>query len=636
MNTNAHTLVGSIAGVSALGAGVAMSLSLSLPSATAVAEPGTVEPVSFLTPPPLLEFTAFASIETDPSSELNVAPTNDGGAVVIDRSAATARVVAADGVVAEPVALEVAPAAPVAGPDDILYGLNWTGAGEASVIAIPLSGSAAGRVVASVEMDSRFIEPPLTTIGQGATGIIDRIVAPGEVLLPYVDATGAPSGATLPVPFLTVDDNDVVRKNWTDGSTPSTVAGSTSADVTEWALPIERAPDNPPGYAGAEPPVPFLDGGGAWLTRIGPADDPNADHPEPTVPVLGQLLADGGAQWSTMPDDWTLTRMDVGGALAIREIEAGQLEIARLADAVRTDELPPTSTTSVPTTVAPTTTPPTTTPPTTAPPTTVPPTTTPSCPAYEPNDQYPIRLCDEGAAVTAIQQALQASGADISVDGYFGPSTEAAVRQFQGAHTLVVDGLVGDDTWLALTEFAPPAGSDEDGNGVVDPYELSSPAGGQAADYIGLVWVCSYDSGQFLREDGTVVEGVTSWSGDFAWSRDGADQEYQVNYTTTSSGAMVWFSRVERRRANGAPWYLRVVNAVDGPDLGPNDVVDSNCSIDGQYQLNLLAVIDRSQPAEPPLPNNDYTPSAVWRIDGSTQSITPLDPSTVRCNPDGD
>lgn len=219
-----------------------------------------MEPVSFLTPPPLLEFTAFASIETDPSSELNVAPTNDGGAVVIDRSAATARVVAADGVVAEPVALEVAPAAPVAGRDDILYGLNWTGAGEASVIAIPLSGSAAGRVVASVEMDSRFIEPPRTTIGQGATGIIDRIVAPGEVLLPYVDATGAPSGATLPVPFLTVDDNDVVRKNWTDGSTPSTVAGSTPADVTEWAWPIERAPDNPPGYAGPEPPVPLLDG----------------------------------------------------------------------------------------------------------------------------------------------------------------------------------------------------------------------------------------------------------------------------------------------------------------------------------------------------------------------------------------
>ena len=48
----------------------------------------------------------------------------------------------------------------------------------------------------------------------------------------------------------------------------------------------------------------------------------------------------------------------------------------------------------------------------------------PVCPTYEPNDRYPIRLCDEGPAVRAIQQALVAAGHDVDVDGYFGPATE--------------------------------------------------------------------------------------------------------------------------------------------------------------------------------------------------------------------
>ncbi len=148
-------------------------------------------------------------------------------------------------------------------------------------------------------------------------------------------------------------------------------------------------------------------------------------------------------------------------------------------------------------------------PPTTALPTTSAPSTTvaPVCPSYEPNDRYPIRLCDEGAAVVVVQQALTAAGNPVDVDGYFGPATEAAVRAFQSAHGLEVDGLVGPNTWAALTPFAPPAGTDADGSGVIDPWEIgAAPAAPAGGSFAGLVFYVG-DGGQVVDDDSGQVVG---------------------------------------------------------------------------------------------------------------------------------
>jgi len=78
----------------------------------------------------------------------------------------------------------------------------------------------------------------------------------------------------------------------------------------------------------------------------------------------------------------------------------------------------------------------------------------------------PLRLGARSPAVARLQQLLVRHGFNPhGTDGYFGPKTLDAVRAFQRAKGLVVDGFVGPLTWAALLRTAPATPTTGSGNG---------------------------------------------------------------------------------------------------------------------------------------------------------------------------
>lgn len=61
-----------------------------------------------------------------------------------------------------------------------------------------------------------------------------------------------------------------------------------------------------------------------------------------------------------------------------------------------------------------------------------------------------LRRGSFGDAVRELQELLIAKGFDISIDSDFGPATELAVMMFQKNNSLVVDGIIGRNTWALL------------------------------------------------------------------------------------------------------------------------------------------------------------------------------------------
>ena len=88
-----------------------------------------------------------------------------------------------------------------------------------------------------------------------------------------------------------------------------------------------------------------------------------------------------------------------------------------------------------------------------------------------------VRKGDQQHPVKTLQYLLRGRGRNLTVDGIFGPSTDAAVRAFQQQKGLAVDGIVGPATWQALIITVKQGSQGDAVRGVQEEFQFRNLSG---------------------------------------------------------------------------------------------------------------------------------------------------------------
>jgi peptidoglycan hydrolase-like protein with peptidoglycan-binding domain len=88
-----------------------------------------------------------------------------------------------------------------------------------------------------------------------------------------------------------------------------------------------------------------------------------------------------------------------------------------------------------------------------------------------------VRQGDQQHPVKTLQYLLRARGRNLTVDGIFGPKTDAAVRAFQQQRALAVDGIVGRNTWSALIITVRQGSQGDAVRGVQEEFQFRNQSG---------------------------------------------------------------------------------------------------------------------------------------------------------------
>jgi murein L,D-transpeptidase YcbB/YkuD len=150
-----------------------------------------------------------------------------------------------------------------------------------------------------------------------------------------------------------------------------------------------------------------------------------------------------------------------------------------------------------------------------------------------------VQQGSNGDAVRAVQSQIHSrgGGAVIAIDGIFGPATNDAVRAFQTLLGLLVDGIVGPQTWNHLVNgYLAAADPQTAAQDVFSAWEAGNRA--RAAKNATPAAVNAIFAENFSSGDGWSFEGCSGAAG----------------HTFCS-----W------KRSNGHELRIGVINAVEGP-----------------------------------------------------------------------
>jgi peptidoglycan hydrolase-like protein with peptidoglycan-binding domain len=82
--------------------------------------------------------------------------------------------------------------------------------------------------------------------------------------------------------------------------------------------------------------------------------------------------------------------------------------------------------------------------------------------------------------VRTLQHLLRAQHHTVTVDGQFGAKTEAAVKAFQKAKSLAIDGIVGPKTWAAIIITVKSGSTGDAVRGVQEEFQFRNLSGDPA------------------------------------------------------------------------------------------------------------------------------------------------------------
>ena len=92
----------------------------------------------------------------------------------------------------------------------------------------------------------------------------------------------------------------------------------------------------------------------------------------------------------------------------------------------------------------------------------------------------------QGHPIRTLQFLLRARGHNLTVDGMFGPATEAAVKAFQTSKGMTADGIMSAQTWSALIIQVKKGSSGDAVRGVQEEFQFRAGEPGKGLKVDGI------------------------------------------------------------------------------------------------------------------------------------------------------